>query len=246
MRLRYISRPELLGTPKMNKKEEEDLKLSRYIIDRHLWRTCQKASTQASTPSPPPEDDFSRSLDRLLNSGVLSVALVFEARVYLDIQIIMGDDVSNGHKDLLTTTNEIEKIMNLRVVDGAWDVGGSGERWHERDTKVIMRIKMTSMYWNLDTRSNVFPMFKKQMLATHAADIQKRARASRSTRPSPAGIQSQKASTQSGSEKEPLRNPSTSHLKNPKFSTISHHVHRVPDGTDIYHPDFEKVMRKRM
>ena len=32
----YISRPELFGTPEMNRKEQEDLTLSRLIIDRQL------------------------------------------------------------------------------------------------------------------------------------------------------------------------------------------------------------------
>ena len=245
MRYGYISRPELLGTPEMDEKEEEDLKLSRYIIDRHLWKTCQEASEEASTPPLPPEDDFNRSLDGLLGKGILSVALVFQARVYLDIQSVMGDDVSNGYKDLLTTTSEIDKIMNLRVIDGAWDVGGSGERWHERDTDVVMRIKMTSIHWILDSGPNLFPEFKKHMLAAHAADSGKRKNVFRPTVRSPAGTQVH-SDTQSATKKEPFRSSTTSHRKNPKFNTVSNHIHQIPAGIDINHPDFAKVMRKRM
>ena len=72
---------------------------------------------------------MSQSLDRLIKEGVLSVALVFEARIILDIQDIMGDEINRGYKDLLQTTNRIDKIMNLKVVGGAWDVGATGERW---------------------------------------------------------------------------------------------------------------------
>lgn len=64
-----------------------------------------------------------------MKEGVLSVALVFEARIFLDIQNIMGDDVSRGYQDLLQVTGHIDKVMNLKVVNGAWDVGGTGERW---------------------------------------------------------------------------------------------------------------------
>ena len=64
-----------------------------------------------------------------MKEGVLSVALVFEARILLDIQDIMGDEINRGYKDLLKTTSSIDRIMNLKVVNGAWDVGGTGERW---------------------------------------------------------------------------------------------------------------------
>ena len=41
----------------------------------------------------------------------------------------MGDKINRGYQDLLQTTSSIDKIMNLKVVNGAWDVGGTGERW---------------------------------------------------------------------------------------------------------------------
>ncbi len=105
----------------------------------------------------------------MTKEGVLSVALVFEAQIYLDIQHIMGDDVQRGHQDLLRTTNRIDKIMNLKVVDGEWDGGGTGERWHERDVDVVLRIKLTSIYWILDTPSNHFPGLKEYQLAMSAS-----------------------------------------------------------------------------
>lgn len=37
LRFGYISRPDLLGTPEMDKREQEDLFLSRFVMDRHLW-----------------------------------------------------------------------------------------------------------------------------------------------------------------------------------------------------------------
>ncbi|KAL8891100.1 MAG: hypothetical protein Q9192_005785 [Flavoplaca navasiana] len=166
LRFSYISRPELLGTPEMNRKEQEDLSLSRLIIDRQLWNTFkQVASPEAS--SPPFEDEFGQSLDKLTKQGLLSAALVFEARIYLDVQDIMGDSVERGYEDLVRNTNKIDKIMNLKVVDGAWDVGGTGERWHERDTEVVMRIKQTSMFWILDNPANAFPKFKEYCLASN-------------------------------------------------------------------------------
>lgn len=91
-------------------------------------RVTNRIEHESRTP-PPPEDELSQSLDKLMKDGVLSVALVFEARVLLDIQHIMGDEIKRGYQDLLQVTSSIDKIMNLKVVDGAWDVGGTGERW---------------------------------------------------------------------------------------------------------------------
>ncbi|KAL8756936.1 MAG: hypothetical protein Q9199_002579 [Rusavskia elegans] len=115
-------------------------------------------------------DRFSESLDRLTKWGILSAALVFEAQIYLDIQDVMGDDIGRGHQELQRNTNTIDKIMNLKVVDGAWDVGGTGERWHERDVDVVMRIKQTSMSWIDATPTNAFPKFKEFYLATHPSE----------------------------------------------------------------------------
>lgn len=169
LRFSYISRPDLLGTAEMDRKEREDSMLSQLIIDRQLWNTHKQVAGSAFS-LPPPEDEFSDSLDRLTKKGILSAALVFEARIYLDIQDIMGDDVGRGHQDLLRKAKMIDKIMNLKVIDGAWDVGGTGERWHERDVDVVMRIKQTSINWILETPTNAFPKFKTIYFATHPSE----------------------------------------------------------------------------
>lgn len=42
LRATYISRPDMLGTPEMDKREQEDLFLSRFIMDKHLWNMYKK------------------------------------------------------------------------------------------------------------------------------------------------------------------------------------------------------------
>ena len=229
----------------MNRKEQQDLILSRFIIDRQLWNTWREAGKKAGKElpaSPPPEDEFSKALDVLTKEGVLSVALVFEAQVFLDIQDIMGDDVKRGHQDLLRTTNEIDKIMNLKAVNGAWDVGGSGERWHERDVEAVMRIKMTSMYWILDTPVNAFPKLKEyQLPATtseneECVDLGSDASLQHEAPPKQADIPK-------GSPPEASRDSGS---KKPEFSTVSINVHRVPKGTDARDPEVQRLLRKNL
>lgn len=227
----------------MDKKEQEDLTLSRFVIDRQLWNEWREAGSDLFTP-PPLEDEFSNSLDKLTKEGVLSVALVFEARVFLDIQDIMGDDVSRGHQDLLRTTNRIEKIMNLKAVDGEWDVGGTGERWHERDVDVVMRIKSTSMYWILDTPTNTFPKLKQHQIAMGASDNEEPLfgpDVSPQDGPLP-----QQADIPEDSGPERLQNSKRKPPRSPKFSNLTMKVHRVPEGADFSDPEVQRRLKKQM
>ncbi len=168
LRAGYVSRPELLESPEMKKKEEEDLILSQFVIDKSLSSMFRKKSIEFDSGSVPPlEDEFNKGLDKLLNEGVLSVSTVFAAQIYLDLQNIMGENGSKALDDLQTSTKEIDKIMNLKAVNDAWDVGGSGERWHSNDIEIVLRIKSTSLHWVLE---NHFTRFKELMLHQNPQD----------------------------------------------------------------------------
>ncbi|KAI4131242.1 MAG: hypothetical protein LQ338_001336 [Usnochroma carphineum] len=247
LRFTYISRPELLGTPEMDRKEHEDLVLSRLIIDRQIWNTWKKVGSERSIVAPPPlEDEFSKGLDRLTKEGVLSVALVFEARIFLDIQDIMGDHVKRGHQDLLRTTKEIDKIMNLKSINGAWDVGGTGERWHERDSDTALRIKTTSMWWILDTPTNAFPKFKELQLGSIPSEHNRPFGASMPGLSPKRGPRPQQAELTEASGAESLRVAKAMPPKNPKLSSMSIHCHRIPEGVNPNDPDFQRLMRKQL
>ena len=249
LRFGYISRPELLDLPGMEKKEQEDLILSRLIIDRQLWNTWRDAASKLPDATPPPlEDELSKSLDELMRNGILSVALVFEAQVFLDIQDIMGDDVQRGYHDLVQIANDIDRIMNLKVVGGMWDVGGTGERWHEKDIDVVLRIKMTSLYWILDTPTNGYPKIKEHMLATHTFDqrevpenSQPRKSPQKGHQPQSAYARASEGSWTGDQGSSTMRPP-----KNPKFDTVSMDVHRMPEGVDYRSPEFERMLRKQL
>ena len=241
----YISRPELLGTPEMDRKEQQDLILSRFIIDRQLWNTWREAGEKGRKEldaSPPLEDEFCKALDGLTKEGVLSVALVFEAQVFLDIQDIMGDDVKRGHQDLLRTTNEIDKIMNLKAVNGAWEVGGTGERWHERDVEAVMRIKTTSMYWILDTPMNAFPKLKEYHLAMTTSEDDDFVDLG-SGRSLQHEVLPQQADKPEHSSPEASRD-STS--RKPKFNTVSMSLHQVPKDMDVRDPEVQRLLRNHL
>ena len=229
----------------MDRKEQQDLTLSRFVIDRQLWNTWKEAGKEGEDKlpaAPPPEDEFSSNLDRLTKEGMLSVALVFEAQVFLDIQDIMGDDVKRGHQDLLRITDKIDKIMNLKAVNGAWDVGGTGERWHERDVEAVMRIKMTSMYWILDTPVNAFPKLKQYQLATSTSEDEESVDLGSDTSLQHE-VPLQQANIPEGSSTKASRDFAS---KAPKFSTVSMNIHRLPKDIDVRDPEAQRLLRKHL
>ena len=240
LRVSYIPQADLLGTPEMNRIEHEDLVLSKYIIDRQLWNIFKDLGSKM--PRPPPSDEFGHSLDRLMKEGVLSVSLVFEARIFLDIQAIMGDDVARGYRDLVRTTNEIDKIMNLKPIDGAWDVGGTGERWHERDMDVATRIKQTSIHWILNGPCNILPTLKEQIVAL--LEIKP---AWSIAEPLTFARSQQRAGIPEGSGAQPSRTLSKAMPPvNPNFSKASMKRLRVPNDSDPNSPEARRMVSKML
>ncbi|MCJ1353173.1 MAG: hypothetical protein MMC33_003158 [Icmadophila ericetorum] len=238
LRAGYVARPELLGTPEMDRKEEEDKILTQFIIDHDLWCDLKVNISKIKRPAQdaPMEDEFSNGLEKLKSDGILSVALVFAAQIYLDIQNIMGQEVGNGHRDLQSMTKEIDEIMNLKNVGGAWDVGGSGERWHEKDVAVVMRIKQTSLDWILH---NPLPQLKEYTIAKTPVgeldpidepavpgplkmDIPNIVTPG-SSKPTISGVHLPQGSEKLGAAREKPTPPT-----DPKFSTISVYLHKIP------------------
>ncbi|KAI4221041.1 MAG: hypothetical protein LQ349_007944 [Xanthoria aureola] len=245
LRFSYTWRPDLLGTAEMDRKEREDSMLSQLIIDRQLWNTHKQVAGSAFSP-PPPEDELGESLNRLTKKGVLSAALVFEARIYLDIQDIIGDDVSRGHQDLLRNTKMIDKIMNLKVIDGAWDVGGTGERWHERDVDVVMRIKQTSINCILDPPTNAFPKFKTIYLATHPSEEGALFQASGLGPSRHNSTPRQQVDPPERSRPEKSLHSKAMPSKNSKLSSLTIRHHRIPEGLDPGNPAIPNILRKQL
>ena len=158
----------------------------------------------------------------------------------------MGHEVKRGHQDLLETTAEIDEIMNLQAINGAWDVGGSGERWHEKDNDIIMRIKMTSMNWILDTPTNAFPRLKKQMLAVNTSDGSEYHIPVLNSPPQLGPRQQQNATIDMSYHQKQTRSNTSKHLKNPKFDTTSNYIHRIPAGTNLSDPEFQRSMGRQL
>ncbi|ATZ55932.1 hypothetical protein BCIN_12g04790 [Botrytis cinerea B05.10] len=104
LRAVYIPCPEILGTPYMDKKEKEDVLLSQLFIDLDLFNTYNRLtkedeSENSAVCAPPAPDALTAGLLRLKNEGQISVTVVFAAQIFLDLNEILGDDITEGHKD---------------------------------------------------------------------------------------------------------------------------------------------------
>jgi hypothetical protein len=72
MRFSYITRPELLGTEYMNKKEKENALLSQFMMDHDLYddNLCKSQKEHGLSEHPPPaEDEQSTGLRKTTTDG---------------------------------------------------------------------------------------------------------------------------------------------------------------------------------
>lgn len=104
LRAAYISCPEILGTPYMDKKEQEDVLLSQLIIDLDLFDTYNRLTKEdeARGPAlyaPPAADTLTAGLQKLKNEGHISVTVVFASQIFLDLNDILGDNITAGRED---------------------------------------------------------------------------------------------------------------------------------------------------
>ncbi|ESZ92597.1 hypothetical protein SBOR_7014 [Sclerotinia borealis F-4128] len=154
----YISCPEVLGTPYMNKKEEEDALLSQLMMDLDLFDLFNKTMKNNGLGhyAPPAEDALSAGLRQLKMEGVISVSLVFASRIFLDLHDILGNKIVTGRRELKATGNRIEKFLEPT---GVQSHPGEGESylWLPKDTTLLKQIIDINYRW---TDKSKFEMMK--------------------------------------------------------------------------------------
>ncbi|TGO11520.1 hypothetical protein BTUL_0107g00040 [Botrytis tulipae] len=91
-------------TPYMDKKEKEDVLLSQLIIDLDLFDTYNRLTKEDEIRGPalyasPAADALTAGLQKLKNEGHISVTVVFASQVFLDLNEILGDNITAGRED---------------------------------------------------------------------------------------------------------------------------------------------------
>jgi hypothetical protein len=151
MKMGYVSRPELLGTEYMNKKEKEDALLSQFMMGLDLYddlcKTQQKPSL--SEHPPPAEDELSTGLRKLRKDGTISVTLVFTARIFLDLHDILALDLNRAHQDLVKMSKNIQTVLEST---GVFSSTGTAICWLNKDTKIVSKLSEISRLWVTEDR----------------------------------------------------------------------------------------------
>lgn len=144
----------------MDKKEKEDAILSQLVMDLDLFDDfCQAIKERGQFQHPiPAEDELQTGLHWLRKEGTLNVWLVFAARIFLDVQDILGKDVKKGLQEFRHTG---KKINNLIDSTGALSDRKSAILWLSKDVlskdvKVVEQLHETAFYWALEANFSLF------------------------------------------------------------------------------------------
>ncbi|KAF7946036.1 uncharacterized protein EAE97_005074 [Botrytis byssoidea] len=125
LRAGYISCPEILGTPYMNKKEKEDVLLSQLVIDLDLFDTYNRLTKEdeirgPTLYAPPAADALTAGLRKLKNEGREDWGiLACKGRRSLDSCLWLPKDTASGHWWDPSDLHMIKKIneINSRYTD---------------------------------------------------------------------------------------------------------------------------------
>ncbi|KAF4629354.1 hypothetical protein G7Y89_g8792 [Cudoniella acicularis] len=146
LRAGFVSRPDLLGTPYMDKKEEEDTLLSQLLIDLDLYDTFGKETREHGLIEnfAPAEDELSFGLRKLRKEGVISVWLVFAARIFLDLQDILGKDIIQGRQELRAIAGNIDTVVKST---GVFSPTGDAICWLQKEDRYVKKLSEINHFW---------------------------------------------------------------------------------------------------
>ncbi|KAF7903320.1 uncharacterized protein EAF01_006369 [Botrytis porri] len=158
LRAAYISCPELLRTPYMDKKEKEDALLSQLIIDLDLFDIYNRLTKEdvvrgPALYAPPAADALTAGLSKLKVEGHISVTVVFASQIFLDLNEILGDDITEGRKDWERLASKSQSSLDSCLYlpkDTA-----SGYCWNPNDLHTLKKIL------EINSRYTDSTMFKK-------------------------------------------------------------------------------------
>src|SRR5271170_4769661 len=151
-RFSYISRPELLDLPAVKKWEAEDQLLAQFVMDIHLNDILKNSMSDMISQSdgaraPPMEDELSNAITMLIKEQEVSVWVVFAARVFLDMQDILGSRTKRAHKELRRAGKAADMVFDWKDDGEGIEPGSSGERWLSKDTKLLMGLHEMTKMW---------------------------------------------------------------------------------------------------
>lgn len=226
----------------MKNKEREAYQLSQYVIDHDLYDDVCKASRTANIkdhPKPPAEDEITRCLREVKTKGTISVTSVFACRIWLDILSIPENDVGRGHKELLKAASMVSSSINATGIFS--EEVAMPVCWLTKDSNLPLRIETRCRMW---ISMSPMSMMKRDNIAKLPRGWDRE--------PNFEGLdmsQNREESKLATYTKEQQNTAKRSNLrgvelpKNPKFTSMSSTVMKVPDGFDPRDPAVMEQLR---
>ena len=147
VRMSYAQRPELLALPNIQKWEQEDQILTQYLLDLGLEGPMLKALREKGHEpwiSKLVDDEITSGL-KTARAGKISAWTVLAARVFLDIQEVIGDRSKYAYDQLLSTASTAIKTLDFKVIQEM--VHPSGEGWMPKDKDLLAKLYHTITHW---------------------------------------------------------------------------------------------------
>lgn len=145
-RNQYAAHPESLRLPEVQKVEREDQFLVQFMMDLRFREilngqsreACKKTGKQVSAA---PVDDTFAEAHRLFRQEVkICTRMIWASRMILDINDILGANISRPHSEMQETVMHARKIVDFQKPgpDGVAQPGGGGECWLRKDEDIFI------------------------------------------------------------------------------------------------------------
>jgi hypothetical protein len=127
----------------MNKKEKEDELLSQLMMDLDLYDAVLQTLRKHNSGRLPAQNELIYGIQKLGKDGNISVWLIFAARLFLEIEDLLGKTVKRGFQDLQSNAREIEAEIKSTDVFPDSDVA-KPVCWVTKDSDLPLKLFRTS------------------------------------------------------------------------------------------------------
>ena len=149
IKMSYLTFPELLQTPEIQRWDKEDEFLSQHLLDQWFFEDIRKGLAQTRETEAPVMDELSQGFRKLSREGEVSSWIVFASRVLLDIREILGNEIVRSYNETCVAAKDVTNLLGFRNMgDGTWaPFQGLGERWKALDAGQVSKLNDLADIW---------------------------------------------------------------------------------------------------
>ena len=139
-RMGYVARPELLKLPALERWQSEHDRLMKLLLDHDMHQCFFGRLGKQHDCDFLIEDVFARALRSMRERDELTVATVFTCRILLDIQDVLGDQLSMSFEELLRDASHATSELDVHTNEAGAFGPRQEETWLNKDMDVVLRL----------------------------------------------------------------------------------------------------------